>query len=107
MNQDQEKVTIFIGSIKQWNNTSCEEFHQKVIQMMTCGMLQIENEEKDDDVGMIRFQEKKLEMCRLQHIKISPLKLVLTKPTPTMGTIMHCLIIIKNSPNIDNLAHLF
>jgi len=37
----------------------CEQFHHKLIQMMTCGLLQIENEENDDTVGMISFQGKK------------------------------------------------
>jgi hypothetical protein len=50
-----------------------------VIQMMTCGLWQIEKEEKDDVISMISFQKeesndivgvisfqgKKAEMCRL------------------------------------------
>jgi len=37
------------------NINECEEFHQEVTQMMTCGLLQIEKEEKDDVVGLISF----------------------------------------------------
>jgi hypothetical protein len=35
------------------NIDECEEFHQKVIQMMTHDLLQIEKEEKDDVIGVI------------------------------------------------------
>ena len=37
------------------NINECEEFHQEVTQMMTCGLLQIEKKEKDDVVGLISF----------------------------------------------------
>jgi hypothetical protein len=37
------------------NINACEEFHQEVTQMITCGLLQIEKEEKDDVVGLISF----------------------------------------------------
>ena len=63
-----------------WHNIKeCEEFHQKVIQIMTYGLLQIEKEEKDNLIGMISFQGKKIEVCRLQHTESDPLKLVLTR----------------------------
>jgi hypothetical protein len=44
------------------NIDECEEFHQKVIQMMTCGMLKIEKKKNDIVVGMISFQRKKAKM---------------------------------------------
>lgn len=43
------------------NIDECVEFHQKVIQMLTCGLLKIEKEKKDNVVGMISFSEKKEE----------------------------------------------
>jgi hypothetical protein len=46
---------------------------------MTYGLLQIEKEEKDNFIGMISFQGKKIEVCRLQHTESDPLKLVLTR----------------------------
>ena len=46
--------------------------------MMICGLLQIE-EEKDDVLGMISFQKKKAEMCRLQHTESGPSKLILIR----------------------------
>jgi hypothetical protein len=44
------------------NIDECEEFHQKVIQMMTYGMLKIEKKKNDIVVGMISFQRKKAKM---------------------------------------------
>jgi hypothetical protein len=38
-----------------YNIDECEEFYLKVIQIMTCGLLQIRNEENDDIIGMISF----------------------------------------------------
>lgn len=37
------------------NIDECNEFYQKVIQMMTWALLQIKNEQIDDVVGMISF----------------------------------------------------
>jgi len=51
--------------------------------MMTCGLLQMEKEEKDDVVGMISFKEKKTKICKLQHTKRGPSKLVLTRSVVT------------------------
>jgi hypothetical protein len=51
--------------------------------MMTCGLLQIENEEKDDVIGTISFQEKKTKIRKLQHTKRGPSKLVLTRSIVT------------------------
>jgi hypothetical protein len=38
------------------NINECEEFHQKVIHMMTYNLLKIENKENDDVISMISFQ---------------------------------------------------
>ena len=50
-----------------------------MIQLMTCGLLQIEKEEEDDAMGMISFQEKKAEVCRIQGTESGPPKLVMTR----------------------------
>jgi hypothetical protein len=50
---------------------------------MTCGFLQIENEKEDDVMGMISFQGKKAEVCRIQHTESSSPKLVLIRPAFT------------------------
>ena len=83
-----------------------EKFHQKVIQMMTCDLLQIENEE--NAIGMISFQGNKVEMCRLQHTKNSPLKLILTRPVVTYnGNYSALPHNYRNSPNIECHTSMF
>jgi hypothetical protein len=47
--------------------------------MMTCGLLQIENEKNDDVVDLISFQGRKKEMRKLYHTMRDPPKLILTR----------------------------
>ena len=76
--------------------------------MMTCGILQIEKEEKHDVVYMISFQGKTIEMCRLQHTKNDPLKLVLTRPIVTYNENYNALPYnYKTSPNIEGFTPVF
>jgi hypothetical protein len=74
---------------------------------MTCVLLQIE-EEKDDVIGMISFQGKKTEMCRLQHTKSGLPKLFLTRSAITYNRIYNALPYnYKNFPNVEGLAPMF
>jgi hypothetical protein len=85
-----------------------EEFHQKVIQMMACCLLQMEMEEKDDVVCMISFQEKKSKICRLQHTESGPPKLILTRPAITYNENYNALLHnYRNSPNVESPASVF
>jgi hypothetical protein len=75
---------------------------------MACGLLQIEKEEKDDVVGMISFQWKKVKMCRFQHTKSNPPKLILTRPAITYNENYNALPHnYKNYPNIEGFAPMF
>jgi len=68
---------------------------------MTCGFLQIENEKEDDVMGMISFQGKKAEVCRIQHTLSDSLKLVLIRPAFTHNRNYNALPRnYKNSPKI-------
>jgi hypothetical protein len=76
--------------------------------MMTCGLLQIEKEEKDDVVYMISFPGKRIEMCRLQHTESNPLKLVLTMPVVTYNENYNTLPYnYRNSPKIEGSTLVF
>jgi len=76
--------------------------------MMTCGLLQIEKEEKNDVVCMISFPGKRIEMCKLQHTENNPLKLVLTKLVVTYNEIYNALPYnYINSPNIEGSTPMF
>jgi hypothetical protein len=67
--------------------------------------LQIEN--KENAIGMISFQGKKAEMCRLQHTKNSPLKLILTRLVTYNGNYSALPHNYRNSPNIECHASMF
>jgi uncharacterized protein YjfI (DUF2170 family) len=47
------------------NINGYEAFNQKMIKIMTYGLLQIENKEKDDVIGMISLQGNKAKIYRL------------------------------------------
>jgi len=81
-------VIIFVGSTKhiRHNINECENVRQKMIQMMTCGLLQIEKEEKDDVVSMLSFKEKRKQRC------VGLIRLVITYSG------VHFLIIIEILP---------
>lgn len=76
--------------------------------MMTCGLLQIEKAEKDDVVGMISFQGKKTDICRLQHTNNGPSKLVLTRLVVTYNGNYNALLYnYRNSHNTEGHVPMF
>jgi len=48
--------------------------------MLTLRLLRIEDMEKNYEVKMMKSQEKRMEVCRVQLTMNGPLKLILTKP---------------------------
>jgi hypothetical protein len=76
--------------------------------MMTGGLLQIEKEEKDDVIGMVSFKRKKVEVCKLQHTKSNPSKLILTRPAFTHNGKYNALPRnYSNPPNVEGPAFMF
>jgi hypothetical protein len=72
---------------------------------MTCGLLQIEKKEEDDAMGMISFQGKKAEVCRIQGIESGPPKLVMTRLAFTRNRDYNALPYnYKNSPKIEKTS---
>ena len=72
---------------------------------MTCGLLQIEKKEEDDAMGMISFQEKKAEVCRIQGTESGPPKLVMTRLAFTRNRDYNALPYnYKNSPKNEKTS---
>jgi hypothetical protein len=65
--------------------------------MLTLRELRIKDIEKNDEVKIIKNQEKRMEVCRVQQTMNGPPKLILTKPL-CVSNAMQCLINMDISP---------